>query len=297
MIGYAKANELEFCYEMIGEKDKPVVLLIMGLGCQLIHWSDSFYHGLAEQGFQVIRFDNRDMGLSSNCDHLGFADVKASMENTAKGLPIETIYTVNDMAKDAHELLNALGIEKAHIIGASLGGIVAQKMAVNYPKQLLSLTSLISTTGNPKLPVGDPKALATLTASPGRHPSQAEVEEFNITIGKVIHSQEFGDSDEVVRALAGRAYQRNYHPAGVARQLLAGAASGNRVAELAQVTAPTLVVHGTEDPLLPPACAEDTAKAIPNAQLHLVDGMGHDLPEALTEKLLSVIVPHLQQHS
>lgn len=297
MSAYVKANDLEFCYEMIGEKDKPVILLIMGLGCQLIHWSDSFYHGLAEKGFQVIRFDNRDMGLSSNCDHLGFADVKGSMENAAKGLPIETIYTVSDMAQDAHELLKALGIKKAHIMGASLGGIVAQKMAVRYPEQLLSLTSLISTTGNPALPPGDPTALATLTASPGRNPSQTDVEEFNIKIGRVIHSQTFGDSDESVRALAGRAYQRNYHPAGVARQLLAGAASGNRVAELAQVQTPTLVIHGTEDPLLPPACAEDTANAIPHAQLHLIEGMGHDLPEALTPTLLSLIVPHLQQHS
>jgi pimeloyl-ACP methyl ester carboxylesterase len=271
-----KANGIQIEYDTIGNPDSPPLLLIMGLGGQLIHWDEDFCRQLADKGLFIIRFDNRDTGLSTRFEAAGPPDMSALLEARLQGQSITAPYTLDDMTDDAAKLLEALDIGQAHICGSSMGGMIAQILALRYPQRLLSLTSIYSTTGNPDLPEPQPAAMeALLTPQPAER--QAYID-FNVTTMQAIAGAGFAFDEQFIRRVSARAYDRAFYPPGVGRQIIAVMAQQDRTAALGSVTVPTLVIHGTADPLVPAAHGQATADAIPGAQLLLVEGMGHDLP-------------------
>ena len=270
------ANGIQIEYDTIGDPSHPPLLLIMGLGGQLIHWHDDFCRQLTDRGHFVIRFDNRDTGLSTRFEAAGLPDMSALLDARLQGRSIPAPYTLDDMADDAVKLLETLDIEKAHICGSSMGGMIAQTAAIRHPRRLLSLISIYSTTGNPDLPQPQPAAMeALLTPQPVER--QAYID-FNVVTMKAIAGSGFPFDEQFIRRISARAYDRAFYPPGVGRQMMAIMAQEDRTAALASVTVPTLVIHGTADPLVPAAHGQATADAIPGAQLLLVEGMGHDLP-------------------
>jgi pimeloyl-ACP methyl ester carboxylesterase len=286
----AHANGIEIEYESFGDPSAPVVLLIMGLGAQMILWDEAFCEALVERGFHVVRFDNRDVGLSTKLDGAGKPSVLAAMEALRAGKPIEAPYLLADMADDAIALLDALGIEGAHVVGASMGGMIAQTIAIRHPARILSLTSIMSTTGDPDLPAPTREAmLALLTPSP--HERDAYVEHAVAAV-RVLGSPGFPFDEEAVRTRSARSYDRSFHPAGFARQLVAVWASGSRTAALASVRVPALIIHGDADPLIPVAAGRATAAAIPGAELFVIEGMGHDLPRPVWDRIADAIAKH-----
>ena len=271
-----KANGIQIEYDTIGNPALPPLLLIMGLGGQLIHWDEHFCRQLSDRGHFVIRFDNRDTGLSTRFEAAGLPDMSALLDARLQGKSIPAPYTLNDMADDAAELLAALDIEKAHICGSSMGGMIAQTLAIRHPRRVLSLISIYSTTGNPDLPQPQPAAMeALLTPQPVER--QAYID-FNVATMQTIAGSGFPFDDQLIRNISARAYDRAFYPPGVGRQMMAVMTQENRTSTLGSVTVPTLVVHGTADPLVPAEHGQETANAIPGAQLLLVEGMGHDLP-------------------
>lgn len=289
-LGTAKANGIELCFETFGDPDAPTMLLIMGLGAQMILWDDAFCRMLADRGFRVVRFDNRDVGQSTASDAPGQVNFAELMQKQMRGETIDAPYTLRTMADDAAGLLDALGVGAAHIVGASMGGMIAQEMAVRHPARVKSLTSIMSSTGNPALPGPTPEAAASLMAPP-----PASREEYIATFGqrwKVLRAGSFPADEDADCALAARLWDRGLNPAGVARQLLAIFASGNRRAGLAAITAPTLVIHGEVDPLVRLEGGRDTAAAIPGAKLVTVPRMGHALPRELWPEIVEPIVAH-----
>jgi pimeloyl-ACP methyl ester carboxylesterase len=283
----APANGIELEYEVFGADDAPPLLLIMGLGAQMILWDDEFCAALAARGHRVVRFDNRDVGLSSKLDGWRTLDVVAAMGGWALGRPVAAPYTLSDMAADTIGLLDALGLDAAHLVGASLGGMIAQTLAIEHPRRVLSLTSIMSTTGNPRLPRARPAAAAALLEPPPRDRQSAMARA--VKVFRTIGSPGFPLDEARVRERAGRSFDRSSHPAGVARQMLAVLASGSRVESLRRVTAPTLVIHGTDDPLVPLAAGVETARLVPSAELLLIEGMGHDLPRAVWGRVIDGI--------
>jgi len=279
----ASANGIQIEYEMFGTPAHRPLLLIMGLGAQLIHWDDEFCQGLADRGHFVVRFDNRDIGLSSKLDHLGVPDAAAAMNARLQGEPLDPPYTLSDMAADCAGLLDAIGMKAAHVAGVSLGGMIAQTLAIEHPARVLSLTSIMSSTGNRTLPQGTPEALgALLSPLPG---NREEAMARAVRIFRAIGSPGFPLDEPRVRERAARAYERAFHPPGVARQLAAALASDSRTEGLRTVTCPALVIHGKEDPLVPVEAGIDTARAIRGADLLVVAGMGHDLPKPLWPRI------------
>lgn len=263
------------------------LLMIMGLGMQLIAWPDELVRLLLERGFRVIRFDNRDAGLSQGLDdapapHLGWAAMRYLLH-----LPVPSPYALRDMADDALGVLDALGIERAHVCGASLGGMIAQHLAAEYPQRVKSLVLMMSSSGSRKLPHADMHTLRGLMERPsGSHPDVL-VDHLE-RVFEVIGSPAYRDPArlrERVRAATARAWR----PAGTARQLLAVMADGDRSELLSRIAAPTLVIHGRDDPLVPVACGEDLARRIAGAILDVVPGLGHDLPDALLERFADAI--------
>ena len=275
----ARGNGIEIAYETFGAPEGRPLLLIMGLAVQMILWDDHFCAALASRGHRVIRFDNRDVGLSTKCDWAGMPDAAAAMQAALLGERVDAPYTLRDMAADAVGLLDALGIAAAHVVGASMGGMIAQAMAIADPARLLSLTSIMSSTGDRSLPTARPAAAAVLLL-PVVTGRAANVERA-VQVFRTIGSPGFPFDEARVRELAARSYDRCFHPAGVARQLVAILASGSRRPALAAVTVPTLVIHGRDDPLVPVEAGLDTAEAVPGAELLVIDGMGHDLPRAV----------------
>ena len=273
----AKANGIELEYDEHGNADDPPLLLIMGLSAQMTMWREEFVAELAGRGFRVIRFDNRDIGLSTFFDEAGVPDVGAAL--TTGQLP-PAVYTLEDMADDAAGLLDALGIERAHIVGASMGGMIAQTFAIRHPHRTISLCSIMSTTGNPAVGQADPALVGDLfMAAP---PTTAEeAEEAGLLGAKLIGSPGYPADEERVREYARSAFERSNHPAGIARQMLAVVHQADRTEALGQVTVPSLVIHGDADPLVTPSGGEATAAAIPGAELWVQAGVGHDLPPAL----------------
>ena len=271
-----RANGIQIEYDTIGDPSAPPLLLIMGLGGQLIHWDEGFCRQLAAKGLFIIRYDHRDTGLSTKSETAESAEMGDSLNAFLQGQSIEPPYSLNDMADDAAGLLEALKIKKAHVCGASMGGMIAQIMAIRHPQRLLSLISIYSTTGNPDLPQPEPKAMeALMTPQPtGRR----DYIEFNVRTHRVMAGSGYPFEEEFIRNISAESYDRAHYPAGVNRQILAVMAQENRKLALATVTVPTLVIHGTADPLVPAAHGRDTADAVPGAQLLLVEGMGHDLP-------------------
>ena len=279
-------------YESLGDPSHPAIVLIMGLGMQLIAWPDNFCQALVARGFRVIRFDNRDVGLSGRLGGARRPNVPLAVAASALGLPVRTAYTLADMADDTVGLMDRLGIARAHIVGASMGGMIAQVLAARHPQRVMSLTSIMSTSGNRKLSRPSKAAGKALLARPA-DPNDPEVviEHLVHTFG-VIGSPGYPSTREELRKRIGRSVRRAYDPAGVARQLVAVIASGDRRKVLATIKAPTLVIHGAADPLVPPAAGRDTARHIPGARLEIIGGMGHDLPEALLPRLATLVADH-----
>jgi pimeloyl-ACP methyl ester carboxylesterase len=270
------ANGIRIEYDTFGDPALPPLILIMGFSGQMIFWDEAFCSQLSEGGLYVIRFDNRDVGLSSKLEEAGVPDVMEAMGAMMRGEPIKTPYRIEDMADDAVGLLSALKIKKAHVCGMSMGGMIAQSVAIRHPQRTLSLISIYSTTGNPQLPQPKPEAIEVLI-----HPLPKEREayiEYYVKAHRTLAGRGFPFDEEWHRKVAAHSYDRSFYPQGLARQLVAIFAQTNRKAALASVTMPALVVHGSDDPLVPMECGKDTAEAIPGAELLIIEGMGHDAP-------------------
>jgi pimeloyl-ACP methyl ester carboxylesterase len=284
----ASVGKLELVYETIGDPADPTILLVMGLGMQLIHWDLEFCEGVAERGFHVIRFDNRDSGLSTKID----APVPNVMKAMA-GFPIRAPYLLEDMANDSFGLLDHLGIERAHVTGVSMGGMIAQTMAITRPQRVLSLASMLSTTGDRR--VGTPK-LRVWSVLMRRAPEQRDLYiEYFVRVFRMIGSPRYRVDEERMRELAAETYDRCHYPAGTARQLGAILASGSRTAGLRRLDVPTVVVHGKVDPLVPFRAGAATAKAVPGAELVAIPGMGHDLPRELWGRITDALVANSER--
>lgn len=281
------ANGIRIEYETFGERGQSPLLLVMGLGAQLIAWDEAFCRDLAARGFHVIRFDNRDAGKSQWFDELGVPDIGAAMAAAQAGTPFEAPYSLRDMAADAFGLLSALDIDRAHIAGASMGGMIVQQMAIDHPERVISLTSIMSMTGEPGLPPPAPEAMAALMRPVAT--DRASAIEAAVAGSHVIGSTGFPFDESRARFVAETSYDRGYHPQGVQRQLVAIQSSGSRREALGALAVPALVIHGSADPLVPVAGGKATATAIPGAELLIIDGMGHDLPAAVQPQVIDAI--------
>lgn len=283
------ANGIKLEYEIYGDDHAPVVLLVMGLGAQLTLWPIEFVDALVARGFRVIRYDNRDIGLSTKFDEAGVPDMAAVMMAAMSGQPVPLAYTLDDMAADGVALLDALGIERAHVVGASMGGMIAQLIAINHPDKTLSLTSIMSTTGNPAMPQAKPEAMAVLTNRPVTTDMDV-IMDFGVKAARTIGSPAYPADEQRLRARVKSDFERSFSPIGMMRQMAAIVGNGDRRARLAGVAAPTMVIHGDADPLVPVEGAHDTAAHIKQAELLIIPGMGHDLPVQLVDQIADAVV-------
>lgn len=291
----AQANGISLCYDIFGGADAEPLVLIMGLGAQMILWDDEFCQQLAGRGFRVIRFDNRDIGHSSKLS--GGRPLRAweLLKLRLLGTPVAAPYRLTDMAQDTVGLLDALEIHRAHIVGASMGGMIAQLVAIHHPARLISLTSIMSTTGNPRLPQPTREASAMLFAPPPKT-REEYIARFAAT-WRLLRAGSFPLDEAKDLERAERTFARGLNPAGVGRQLRAILASGSRNRQLGGVRVPTLVIHGAADPLVRPEAGRDTAESIPGAQLLMIDTMGHALPIPLWPQIIDAIATHAQTAS
>ncbi len=283
----AQANGIHLEYDVAGSPSDETILLIMGLGAQMIAWPREFVDALVAKGYRAVWYDNRDVGLSHKFDEAGPADMGAIMQALASGTRPSSAYLVDDMAADAAGLLDALGIEKAHIVGASMGGMIAQMVAANHPEKTLSLTSIMSSTGNRSLPPAKPEAMAVLM-TPAAQDFDTRIENA-IKSQKVIGSPGYPADEKRLRQNAIASQTRMYYPAGFSRQMAAIMASGDRREALKKITAPTTVLHGADDPLVPLEGGKDTVANIAGAELVVIPGMGHDLPLALVDRIADIV--------
>ena len=280
----ATVGELELCYETFGSAAAPPVLLIMGLASQMLLWDDQFCEQLASRGFRVIRFDNRDVGRSS---HLRGAITPSRwqlLRRSASG----AAYTLEELADDSVGLLDVLNIRAAHVVGASMGGMIAQLVAIKHPDRVLSLVSIMSTTGNPKVGKPQPKMMMRLMRK-ARREREAYIAD-HIETYRAIGSKQYDFEEEYKRERAARLFDRGIYPAGSARQLGAVASAPDRTEALAAIRTPTTVIHGDADPLVDVSGGRATAEAIRGARLVIFPGMGHDLPRALWPEIIDAIV-------
>jgi pimeloyl-ACP methyl ester carboxylesterase len=283
------ANGICLEVEDHGSINGEPLVLIMGLGMQLVAWHEDFVQQLVSRGFRVIRFDNRDIGLSQNFDHLGMPNLALDSLKHVVGLPVTSAYSLADMAKDTAAILDVLGITKAHVCGASMGGMVAQQLAVRHPQRVKSLTLMMTSSGARRLPGPSMKVRGALLSRPDDANNIDSVIAHYVRLYKLIGSPGYPASDDYLTQRLGRSVRRSYRPRGTARQLSAIAADGDRSALLAQIKQPTRVLHGLADPLVPVAAGRDLAAKIHGAQLDLVDGMGHDLPVPLWPRFIASI--------
>ncbi|WP_309642805.1 alpha/beta hydrolase [Phenylobacterium sp.] len=284
------ANGIPLHYEAHGPETGEALLLIMGLGAQMTRWPAEFVAELAKRGYRVVQYDNRDVGLSHKFDEAGAPDMTEVYKALMSGQKPSVAYFVSDMAADGVGLMDALGIERAHIVGASMGGMIAQNLAAEYPDRVLSLTSIMSTTGNPALPPAKPEAMERLTQ---RGPSPLEdLEGFldhGVSGARIMNGPNFQADEAELRANLKSDFERSFYPVGFARQMAAVVASGDRRATIAKITAPTVIIHGADDPLVPPTGGEDTHATIPGSELHVLPAMGHNLPKPLIGALCDLI--------
>jgi len=287
------ANGLRLAFDTAGDPKATPLLLIHGLGMQLTHWPDEFVEGLVELGFYVIRFDHRDSGLSTKFDAAGVPNLALARLKSSLGWRLKAAYSLDDMVLDALGVLSALGVARAHVVGVSaLGGMVAQLLAARHPQRVSSLIAMMSTSGRRGLP-GPSSAVKKLVATQPANPFEPDsVIEHAVTLLRALGSPSYPTPDKQLRKRVTRSLRRSYCPDGAARQMVALLAAGDQSAALAAIAAPTLVIHGAADPLVPSACGRDIAARIPQARLELIEGMGHDLPPQLGERLLALIDSH-----
>ncbi|NMM10739.1 MAG: alpha/beta fold hydrolase [Polaromonas sp.] len=292
-----KANgidiEVEDSGPRLNEQGKagPAVLLIMGLGMQLIAWPPVMVQALVAAGFRVVRFDNRDAGLSQHFDRLGAPKLLWAGLKYRFGWRITPPYSLRDMAADALGVLDALQIDRAHIVGLSMGGMIAQRLALMAPARVLSLVSIMSSSGARGLPAAKPEVTRLMFSRPAGRGLPAAVDH-SVKLFKAIGSPGFPMDDADLRQRVSAAAERSLYPQGILRQMIAIMADSTRAEALAGIAVPTLVVHGKADPLVPFACGEDTARRIPGARLVGIEGMGHDLPPGAVDRLLPLLIPH-----
>jgi pimeloyl-ACP methyl ester carboxylesterase len=285
----AQANGIELEYDTFGNPNDPVLVLIMGLAMQMVAWDPDFCGMLAERGFHVVRFDNRDVGLSTKVR----GGPKPNVLQAMVGRTPRAGYTLVDMADDTVGLLDHLGVPAGHVVGASMGGMIGQIVAIRHPERVLSLCSLMSSMGDRRTARPRLRALGVLLR---KAPSERDAYiEYSLRVAKTIGSPDYPLDEERIRRRAAESYDRCHYPAGIARQLLAILASGNRRAELGRVRAPAVVIHGTRDLLAPPRAGRATARAIPGARLVEIEGMGHDLPKATWPQIVDAIVENARR--
>jgi pimeloyl-ACP methyl ester carboxylesterase len=279
----APVNGLELVYQEMGDPDGEPLVLIMGLATQMIAWPEEFCSLLADQGFRVVRFDNRDIGRSTKLSSLGVSSRVDMMVGRRASAP----YLLRDMARDTTALMDRLGMDSAHLVGASMGGMIAQTIAIEHPERVRSLVSMLSTTGNRMVGTPHFRTYAVLLAKPPK--GREEMIERAVKTFRVIGSPGFPFDEALVREVAGRSYDRGHSEAGIYRQLHAITASGDRTRALRSLDIPTTVIHGTRDPLVRPSGGRATAKAIPGARLRMIEGMGHDLPREVWPDIVEAI--------
>jgi pimeloyl-ACP methyl ester carboxylesterase len=283
------ANGIDIEYESFGREGDPAILLIMGFAAQMTMWQQALCEQLAAKGYRVIRFDNRDIGLSTHLSHLPVPNPGEVMAKRMSGQPVEVPYQLDDMAADAAALLEALGIKSAHIVGASMGGMIAQLVAINHPEVTKSLLSIMSTTGRPDLPPAKPEAMAALVTPPASD-SRADRIAQGLVVVKTLGSPGYpGTEDELLEAVSAAVDRAPYDPAGVARQMGAIVAAPARNEALKTLRCPAMVLHGADDPIIPVEAGKDTAASIPGCQLVIVPGMAHDF----TKAILPVYLEHI----
>jgi pimeloyl-ACP methyl ester carboxylesterase len=283
IVRVAGPSQIDVAYERFGDPRWPPVLLVMGLATQMLGWPDDFCSELVARDLHVVRFDNRDVGLSTHLDDAPPPDIEAALSGDTSSAS----YTLSDMAADTVGLLDALALDSVHIVGASMGGMIAQTVVVEHPERVRSLTSIMSTTGDQAVGQARPEALAALLSPPAT--SRQEAIDRTVAIFQVIGSPGFELDEGDLRERAGLSYDRADDPVGVARQLLAIVASGDRTARLGSISVPTLVLHGAADPLVDVSGGRATAQAVPGSELVVMNGMGHDLPRALWPEMAARI--------
>ena len=283
------ANGIQLEVEDHGPVTGEPLLLIMGLGMQLVAWHTEFVASLVARGFRVIRFDNRDIGLSQRFDHLGVSNLAIDSLKYAVGLKVTGPYTVADMADDTAGLLDALGLQSAHVCGASMGGMIAQQLAVRHPSRVKSLTLMMTSSGWRRLPGPTMKVRSALISRPDDANNIESVIAHYVRLYKLIGSPRYPASDAYLHERLGMSVRRSYRPQGTARQMVAIAADGNRSELLARIKVPTQVIHGQDDPLVPVAAGHDLVRKIAGAKIDVIDGMGHDLPVELWPRFVSGI--------
>jgi pimeloyl-ACP methyl ester carboxylesterase len=289
----ARANGIEIEWDSFGERTGEPILLVMGLGQQMVLWDEEFCRRLADRRHWVIRFDNRDIGLSTHFDAHGVPNPMQLMMGAQAGKPLDVPYSIDDMADDAVGLCDALRLDRVHLVGASMGGMIAQTVAYRHPNRVKSLVSIMSSTGSPTLPAAKPEVLGRLMMPPAQGRDAAIAQ--RVETIRMISGKGYPFDEKKVRELTAEMFDRSYHPQGQARQLAAIVAQGDRSPRLAEVRAPTLVIHGEDDPLAPVEGGKHTAASIPGAELLLVPGMGHDLPQPLFGKLVDAISKHVEK--
>jgi pimeloyl-ACP methyl ester carboxylesterase len=289
-----QANSIELYYEERGEASGVPLLLVMGLGRQLIAWPEDFMAQLVAAGHRVILFDNRDVGLSTHFHGIQVASPVRAIAGLLFGIGFKAAYHVKDMAADAVALLDHLGIEAAHVVGVSMGGMIAQSMAIHHPSRLRSLISVMSTSGARGLPGAPAKLRQRLTARSSTAPSREEAIEIGRRTLELISYPDPARAPDAFVNHSAAAYDRAYDPKGTLRQLIAILADGARAGQLAKVKAPTLIIHGKQDELVPLACGVDTARRIQGAKLEVIDQMAHDLPPSKTKQMADLIINHTQ---
>lgn len=287
-----RANNIELFYEDNGSTNAPAILLVMGLGAQMIAWPDEFVQGLVGKGYRVVHYDNRDVGMSQRMDGAPAPNLVWTMLKARLGLPVSVPYTLGDMAADGIGLLDSLGIEKAHVVGASMGGMIVQLMAANHRDRLLSMTSIMSSSGKPGLPGARADIQRRFMVKRSPDASREEAVAFGT---ELVSSFSYPDPARPANAhaeMTAMAFDRGYYPVGTRRQLLAIIADGSRVDRLKTITTPTLVVHGGADPLVPKEGSEDIARHIPGARLEIIDEMAHDLPPSQVGRMIDLVAGH-----
>ncbi len=292
-----RANNIDIYYEDTGPAHAPVILLVMGLGAQMIAWPDEFIQGLVAKGYRVIHYDNRDVGMSQRMDGAEMPNLIWTMFKARLGLPVSVPYTLTDMAKDGIGLLDALGIQKAHVVGASMGGMIVQLLASNHHERVLSMTSIMSSSGKPGLPGARADIQRRFMVKRPANASRDEAVAFGADLVRSFSFPDPARPDNAHAEMAAQAFDRGYYPVGTRRQLLAIIADGSRVERLKTIKVPTLVVHGGADPLVPKEGSEDIARHIPGARLEIIEEMAHDLPPSQVDRMVDLIAGHATANS